>query len=178
VARNGLANLLRQQKRFKAALVVRPQPETLQSVQDHRDMVVHCMILVSMEHTDTAIRLLRLGLNTAPTQQIPYYRRWLLLARLKANQIQEKIELSQDADVAEKIIYLHLYAKQRRLKAARKLAQELNRQERTMTQQTRKTFNLVETTFCGLDKTAHCQPTQEELTRLFEAETNMLAEVA
>jgi len=176
VARNGLANFFRQQKRYQEALALLPNPSRLQTLQDHRDRIMHCIILLNMEQLDRVRALLETGLTTAPTQQVPYYRHWLLMVQIKADRLETQLELAPDAGLAEKVIHLHIYAKCRQLGAAKHLAQELNQQEPQMSRQMRKTFNLVETTFCRLDRNEKCEPEQAELDYLYESEQEMLIE--
>ncbi|MGV6810511.1 MAG: tetratricopeptide repeat protein, partial [bacterium] len=180
VAQNGLANLLRQQGRYEQALKYRTKPVQLLTQQDHRNMRLYSLILLGMGQLEEAHQLLTTHSATAATQQRHYYQRLLLMVELKRNKL-ETIDRYIDEETThleDKVIYLHAYAAKRQKQKARQLWQSLNKQKSQMSPYMKKTFELVETTYCRIDNLKKCKPSAQDLTRLYAAEANMLAEAA
>ena len=180
IARNGLANLLRQLKRWQEALVILPAPQHVQGLQQHRDLHMHCMILLGMGRAEEAGNLLQAGLKQSPAEQVPYYRQLLLLVDLRT---QRHAALSAQAQSPElmatlegKVVSLHAFAVNRELDRARRLATTLKQAQKMMSRTTLQAFQEVKTTFCDLDK--NCTPSPEALDRLFAYEADMLLEAA
>jgi tetratricopeptide (TPR) repeat protein len=179
VAHNGLANVLRKQRRFAEALSLLPEPATLRSRQDRINLHLHGMILLDSGDVERAIRVFERGLAAEPGQrQQAYYRSALIVAQLRQQHYREalqRLEALPESQPELGPLRLHALAGDGQEQQACELHNDLSAKILDFHRPVRITVQRIEEAYGLASAVGLRQPTQSQLEDVISAEIDMLA---
>ncbi|AGA89353.1 hypothetical protein Thimo_0498 [Thioflavicoccus mobilis 8321] len=179
VVRNGLANVLRKRGHTVDALALVPLPrrKTL-TLQDLYDLHVRALLLIDLGRVVDARAALQKGLDAArtPALRTPFERSWLLLdLRLKEYRTaRDRLASMQSNVVPLELLRLHAAAGDGDEREARGLFEGLHRTMERMSFERRQVLARLAEGFCLVAPTGLCQPDNEGLHSIFDAEVEMV----
>ncbi|MGB1109644.1 MAG: hypothetical protein ACPG4N_04780, partial [Gammaproteobacteria bacterium] len=178
VSRNGLGSVLRLQKRLNEALQLVPEPVGLVLMRsDFYDLHLRAMILLDLGRASEAQALLKRGLDQA---RAPLLRRRfessLIMVSLRLERAEDARRLlaaNSENVISLQVYRLHLAAKEKQTPEAHRLFDELSARRDSLDITIKQALDRMDRCFCFSRGDDLCEPSEEQLKALYDAETEM-----